>query len=182
MAFDVIDTLTRRLAVRLINRYRLTVSQRKQFACAHRILYGGDSCSQFGLALFQEVRWYTAVRRLAIRLQACSVAARVLEFRAYQCKRERKNTGFRCAEGGSREQSQHGEDPSARINLPVVESSARCCLMSLISWSAVAPDGPAIGCGNSIFRVVSDKPLVHTARKPIAKSKRAASESEEDSS
>jgi putative component of membrane protein insertase Oxa1/YidC/SpoIIIJ protein YidD len=164
-----LDSFLRRTSVLLIDWYQRTISPRKGFACAHRVRYGGESCSQFAMKAFETRRWWQCMRTLIARLSECSHAARGVQGLGLAWHVERgRGTGVRLDQGPH----ELPKDPQAQppSHLPVVESTARCCLMGWISFSAVGPGGPTIGCANAIFRSFAGKPLVETNREATEKS------------
>lgn len=73
------DWLTRNTASLLITGYQKHLSPYKGFSCAHRVLYGGDSCSQFTKRAVLE-RGITAGLMIARdRFQACKAANKILK-------------------------------------------------------------------------------------------------------
>ncbi|MCU0518941.1 MAG: membrane protein insertion efficiency factor YidD, partial [Oscillatoria sp. Prado101] len=73
------DALTRRSAAAGKAGYQRHLSPRKGFSCAYRVLYGGESCSQYIKRNILEVGWIEAVRASRQRLQACKLASLVLK-------------------------------------------------------------------------------------------------------
>jgi putative component of membrane protein insertase Oxa1/YidC/SpoIIIJ protein YidD len=61
-----------------ITGYQRHISPHKGFACAHRILYGGDSCSQYIKRVIAEEGLKTAFVKSRTRFQACKQANHVL--------------------------------------------------------------------------------------------------------
>jgi hypothetical protein len=170
MLADKVDTLLRRTFVYFIKRYQQTTWTGKRFACAHRIRHGGESCSQFALKLFQDDRLWPAIMRLFFRFQQCADAAEALRSHAESHTRKRDGPTNGGAEPLERDPSSEGHTRAASYFLPAIQGSSRCCLLSLISCTAVSPDGPTISCSNSIFRLMWNKPLVETNRKSGSKS------------
>jgi putative component of membrane protein insertase Oxa1/YidC/SpoIIIJ protein YidD len=62
-------------AVSSINWYQRVLSPRKGFACAFRVRYGGQSCSQFAKSAFDRGSFWLASRAVVGRLNLCSDAA-----------------------------------------------------------------------------------------------------------
>ena len=65
-------------AVRLIEGYRRHVSPRRRQSCAHRVLYGSRSCSEFGRDAFACTGFIQASISLFRRLRACQRSAVLL--------------------------------------------------------------------------------------------------------
>ncbi len=78
MLVQTVDSVLRRTSISGIDWYRRAVSPHKGFACAHRVKYGGDSCSQFARRVFETSHWRPGVRALLVRFQMCEEAARAL--------------------------------------------------------------------------------------------------------
>lgn len=72
------------IALRAIDIYQRHVSPRKGFVCAHRVLHGGESCSEFGRRAVMESGVLRALRRLQTRFQECRAAATVLAARRFE--------------------------------------------------------------------------------------------------
>jgi putative component of membrane protein insertase Oxa1/YidC/SpoIIIJ protein YidD len=66
------------LAIAAINGYQRYLSPRKGFVCAHRVLLGGESCSEFIKQLTRTEGIWAALRSLRPRFQACRAAAKAL--------------------------------------------------------------------------------------------------------
>jgi putative component of membrane protein insertase Oxa1/YidC/SpoIIIJ protein YidD len=76
-----VDAAPGRLAVALIGGYKRYLSPRKGFACAHRVLHGGASCSQHVKQVIAAGGLLAGLRALRPRLRACRVAAMILRER-----------------------------------------------------------------------------------------------------
>ncbi|MEM8872627.1 MAG: membrane protein insertion efficiency factor YidD [Planctomycetota bacterium] len=75
----------------LIHAYRRWLSPRKGFACPHRLLHGGDSCSAYGLRVIRRagvLRFRLLMQR---RFAACRAAAKVIGRETKQQRRDRRN-------------------------------------------------------------------------------------------
>ncbi|CDN15054.1 FIG00872897: hypothetical protein [Richelia intracellularis] len=82
----LVDYLSRRITIAAINGYQKHISPHKGFACAHRVLYGSESCSQYiKKAIAKEglrVRWL----RFRDRFQACKQAHKILRSQSQRVK------------------------------------------------------------------------------------------------
>jgi putative component of membrane protein insertase Oxa1/YidC/SpoIIIJ protein YidD len=67
-----------RLAVAAISGYQRYISPYKGFRCAHRVLHGGDSCSQFIKRLVERKGLLGALKEAPGRFRACGMAYRIL--------------------------------------------------------------------------------------------------------
>jgi putative component of membrane protein insertase Oxa1/YidC/SpoIIIJ protein YidD len=69
------------IAVGAIGGYQRYLSPHKGFSCAHRLLYRGESCSQYTKRVIREEGWQVAHRQLKLRLVECKAADRILKSR-----------------------------------------------------------------------------------------------------
>lgn len=68
----------RGLVIALINFYKKFISPRKGFACAHRVLHGGTSCSSY---VREQVEIHGLLKAMALtkaRFRSCALAAKTL--------------------------------------------------------------------------------------------------------
>jgi putative component of membrane protein insertase Oxa1/YidC/SpoIIIJ protein YidD len=85
-----------RVLIRSINLYQRYISPRKGFVCAHRVLHGGDSCSEAVKRAAAEHGVIGAWRVSRRQFQECRAAARSLKSRkielqiAEEAERKRK--------------------------------------------------------------------------------------------
>lgn len=87
MPVSVFDHLTRQTASHLITFYQKRLSPYKGFACAHRVLHGGESCSQYTKRLILERGLFGARPFVRRRFQACKAANDSLKIRRDHPKR-----------------------------------------------------------------------------------------------
>jgi Uncharacterized conserved protein len=76
-----LDRLSRQTASALINSYQKHISPKKGFSCAHRVLHGGESCSQYIKRIILKQGLLGAIPLSRQRLQACKAANQVLKAR-----------------------------------------------------------------------------------------------------
>ncbi|CAN1210571.1 hypothetical protein TUMEXPCC7403_10270 [Tumidithrix helvetica PCC 7403] len=81
MHTNLLDTTARKIAVTSIAGYQRYISPHKGFSCAHRILHGSESCSQFVKRVIIEEGVVTAVKASRQRFQACKEANQILKAR-----------------------------------------------------------------------------------------------------
>jgi putative component of membrane protein insertase Oxa1/YidC/SpoIIIJ protein YidD len=74
MQISLLDSLTRRVSVTAITGYQKHISPHKGFVCAHRILYGGESCSQYIKRVIAQEGLRVALIKSRTRFQACKHA------------------------------------------------------------------------------------------------------------
>ena len=68
------DDATRYLGVAIISGYQKFISPHKGFRCAHRVLYGGESCSAYIKRIAAESGVIPALRSLKPRFAECRCA------------------------------------------------------------------------------------------------------------
>ncbi|MBD2168318.1 membrane protein insertion efficiency factor YidD [Calothrix membranacea FACHB-236] len=82
MEISPLDLLGRKLSVVAITGYQKHISPRKGFVCAHRVLYGGESCSQYIKRVIAEDGFRVLPAKSRQRFQACKEANRILRSQA----------------------------------------------------------------------------------------------------
>ncbi|MBE9207040.1 membrane protein insertion efficiency factor YidD [Nostoc sp. LEGE 06077] len=78
MQISLLDSLTRQFSVTAITGYQKHISPHKGFACAHRILYRGESCSQYIKRVVAQEGLRIALVKSRARFQACKQANLIL--------------------------------------------------------------------------------------------------------
>ena len=81
---------SRKLAVMAISGYQKFLSPHKGFSCAHRVLYGCDSCSQYFKRVVAEEGIMNAIAKAKGRFQECRDANEILKRRKEKCRANRK--------------------------------------------------------------------------------------------
>jgi putative component of membrane protein insertase Oxa1/YidC/SpoIIIJ protein YidD len=82
-------SVPQQIAIALIAGYQKHISPQKGFSCAHRLLHGGESCSQYIKRLIAQEGLVEAVRASRQRFQACREANEILNARSsYRCQNE----------------------------------------------------------------------------------------------
>ena len=74
-----VEPLARKIAIDAIATYQTDLSPRKGFACAHRMLHGGESCSKYIKSLLGEEGLMSAVQLSRQRFKACATASHSLK-------------------------------------------------------------------------------------------------------
>ena len=93
ISIDLRHTLnhaSRNLAVIVISGYQKFLSPHKGFCCAHRVLYGCDSCSQYFKRVIAEEGIVMAIANARGRFQECREANEILKRRKEKCRANRK--------------------------------------------------------------------------------------------
>ncbi|OCQ97020.1 hypothetical protein BCD64_15650 [Nostoc sp. MBR 210] len=78
MQISLLDSFTRQVSVSVITGYQKHISPHKGFACAHRILYGGESCSQYIKRVIAQEGLRMAFIKSRQRFQDCKQANLIL--------------------------------------------------------------------------------------------------------
>ncbi|PZO37511.1 MAG: hypothetical protein DCF19_18590 [Pseudanabaena frigida] len=78
---NILDVASRGLAVTAIRGYQKFISPYKGFSCAHRVLYGCESCSQYFKRVITEEGIFTAIANSKERFQECREANEILKKR-----------------------------------------------------------------------------------------------------
>jgi len=81
MQTPIFDAALRQLAVASISGYQKHISPRKGFSCAHRVLYGGESCSQYIKGAIAKLGWFGAIKASRRRFAAGKRANQILKAR-----------------------------------------------------------------------------------------------------
>jgi putative component of membrane protein insertase Oxa1/YidC/SpoIIIJ protein YidD len=84
MYSGIFDRTTRKAGVAAITGYQKYLSPHKGFACAHRILYQGESCSQYIKQIAAEEGLKVAFKKSRSRFQECKQANQILRERKLQ--------------------------------------------------------------------------------------------------
>ncbi|MDJ0734297.1 MAG: membrane protein insertion efficiency factor YidD [Nostocaceae cyanobacterium] len=82
MEISPVDSLTRQISVAAITGYQKHISPHKGFACAHRVLYGGESCSQYVKRVIATKGLRKGLIMSRTRFQACKEANQILQSHA----------------------------------------------------------------------------------------------------
>jgi putative component of membrane protein insertase Oxa1/YidC/SpoIIIJ protein YidD len=84
---NIFNTASRGLAVTAISGYQKFISPHKGFSCAHRVLYGCESCSQYFKQVIAEEGIITAIANAKGRFQECREANEILKERRAKCRK-----------------------------------------------------------------------------------------------
>lgn len=74
-----VEPLARKIALDAIATYQTYISPHKGFACAHRMLHGGESCSTYIKHLLGQESLMSAVHLSRQRFKACATASHTLK-------------------------------------------------------------------------------------------------------
>jgi putative component of membrane protein insertase Oxa1/YidC/SpoIIIJ protein YidD len=82
MEISLLDSLGRKASIVAITGYQKYLSPHKGFVCAHRVLYGGESCSQYIKRVITQDGFPAILTKSRRRFQACKQANRILKSQA----------------------------------------------------------------------------------------------------
>nr|WP_315791931.1 membrane protein insertion efficiency factor YidD [Fischerella sp. JS2] len=82
MSVSTIETFVTQAAIASLNTYQKHLSPRKGFSCPHRLLYGGESCSDYVKRLLINQNLLTAIQMAPQRFKACKLSAQIQSQRA----------------------------------------------------------------------------------------------------
>jgi putative component of membrane protein insertase Oxa1/YidC/SpoIIIJ protein YidD len=80
-----LEPLAKTMAINSIIAYQNYISPHKRFSCPHRLLHGGDSCSDYVKRMLTNQSLTEVVKSSVQRFQDCTQASKILI-----------NNGFRC--------------------------------------------------------------------------------------
>ncbi|MEH1869766.1 MAG: membrane protein insertion efficiency factor YidD [Nostoc sp.] len=86
MQISLFDSFARQVSAAAITGYQKHISPHKGFACAHRILYGGESCSGYFKRVIAKEGLKVALVNSRERFQACKEANQILRKYAATCR------------------------------------------------------------------------------------------------
>jgi putative component of membrane protein insertase Oxa1/YidC/SpoIIIJ protein YidD len=72
---SLIDRSLRSIAVALIDSYQRNLSPRKGYSCAHRIVFGGDSCSEYVKNVLTDKSLFETTLLARQRFRECNIAS-----------------------------------------------------------------------------------------------------------
>ena len=90
LPISIINGATRGLAVTAISGYQRFISPHKGFSCAHRVLYGCESCSQYFKQVIAKEGILSAIANAKGRFQECREANEILKKRRERSKARRQ--------------------------------------------------------------------------------------------
>jgi putative component of membrane protein insertase Oxa1/YidC/SpoIIIJ protein YidD len=88
---NILNTASRGIAVTAISGYQKFISPHKGFICAHRVLYGCESCSQYFKRVIAEEGIFEAIANAKGRFQECREANEIVKNRRAKRKIEQKH-------------------------------------------------------------------------------------------
>lgn len=79
MTTTTFESIATQAARASLNLYRTHLSPRKGFSCPHRLLHGGESCSDYVKRILTDQRLSAAIQASPQRFRACKAAAQTLK-------------------------------------------------------------------------------------------------------
>ncbi|MCL1473753.1 membrane protein insertion efficiency factor YidD [Argonema antarcticum A004/B2] len=89
MQTSTFESVTQITLINLISGYQKSISPKKGFACPHRLLHGGESCSDYVKNILTEQSLVSALESSIQRFRNCALASKTLTS-------AHTNAGFRC--------------------------------------------------------------------------------------
>ena len=137
------DRWRRGFAIAAIRAYQRWLSPHKGFCCAHRVLHGGRSCSQFVKVAIATRPWPEALQLSRQRFAACGQAKRQLRILRSQQKEDELQS----------ERNPQLEENQKALHRRPKNSYCRsfledfCCTGTFEFGTALIPDFVDFGCG-----------------------------------
>ncbi|MBD2430048.1 MULTISPECIES: membrane protein insertion efficiency factor YidD [Fischerella] len=107
MQISLLDSLSRKISIIAITGYQKYISPHKGFACAHRVLYGGESCSGYIKRVIATEGLQAGLLMSRDRFAACKQASQIL-FSCQRVKTARAKMQF--ANSESEEEDEEDEE------------------------------------------------------------------------
>lgn len=89
MTNDTFDAVIRQIATNSISGYQKHISPRKGFSCAFRLLYKGESCSEYVKKTIAQDGLVAAIKKSRDRFQACREANHILKNNYYRSSNDK---------------------------------------------------------------------------------------------
>ncbi len=80
-----LEPLAKTMAINSIIAYQNYISPHKGFSCPHRLLHGGDSCSNYVKRMLTNQSLTEAVKSSVQRFQNCTQASKILTSNGFRC-------------------------------------------------------------------------------------------------
>ena len=80
-----LEPLAKTMAINSIIAYQNYISPHKGFSCPHRLLHGGDSCSNYVKRMLTNQSLTEAVKSSVQRFQNCTQASKILTSNDFRC-------------------------------------------------------------------------------------------------
>lgn len=147
-------SVPQQIAIALIGGYQKHISPQKGFSCAHRLLHGGESCSQYMKRLIAQEGLVEAMRASRQRFQACRESNQILKARySYRCQNEDSPNPEQEAKQRRQRRKKTSQEPVHNDSCPIDE------IADCVDWSSgldcgasdcgLADCGSGLDCGAS---------------------------------
>jgi putative component of membrane protein insertase Oxa1/YidC/SpoIIIJ protein YidD len=110
------DLWVRQAAASAIAGYQKHLSPRKGFSCAHRVLHGGESCSQYVKRVILEQGLWAAIPATRSRFAECKVANQVLQARRNRCRFHATHRMEQDTEEKRRDRGSHSQNSCSEVD------------------------------------------------------------------
>ncbi|MGB3508332.1 MAG: membrane protein insertion efficiency factor YidD [Microcoleaceae cyanobacterium] len=132
-----------KIAVTLISGYQKYISPRKGFSCAHRVLYDGESCSEYIKRMFIEQDLSRAIKVANHRFTACKKAHQIIKLKAIsnseKSEKSQKNPARKVKVKDTSKQ---------RLNCSRAIQNIDCCYLEMLECNdCVFPELDCDSCG-----------------------------------
>ncbi|HLP92045.1 MAG TPA: membrane protein insertion efficiency factor YidD [Nostocaceae cyanobacterium] len=147
------DSLPRKIGVAAITGYQKHFSPHKGFSCAHRLLYGGESCSQYIKRVLATEGFKAALVNSRQRFKACKQANQILRMRRVRSQ-NMASSDTESIEPPEEQQTTASSSTKKRKNSSFCSNTTNwgdCCLdggSNCPDISTVIIDCASIDCGN----------------------------------
>lgn len=149
-------SVPQQIAIALIGGYQKHISPQKGFSCAHRLLHGDESCSQYIKRLIAQEGLVEAIRASQQRFQVCREANQILKARySYRCQNEDSPNREQETKGRRQRRRKTASQPVHNDSCPIDEiadcvdwSSELDC--GVLDCSVSATDFPTTDCGSGL--------------------------------
>ena len=83
---SLLDSSLRSVAIAMIGSYQRHLSPRKGYSCAHRVVYSGDSCSEYVKQTLADKSLFETTLLARQRFKACNIAYTSSKSRVFESK------------------------------------------------------------------------------------------------
>lgn len=147
--------LDRAIAAALITGYQRWISPHKGFACAHRVLHRGASCSQYAKQMVMQHGLIAAIPHVRSRFQDCRVAHQILleqrALRALQAESDPEKSGRKADPANPNNACTDNAcavlDGAGNCG-DVADCSTDCLLFEPGDWGCGSLDCSSLDCGS----------------------------------
>ncbi|MBW4489424.1 MAG: membrane protein insertion efficiency factor YidD [Trichocoleus desertorum ATA4-8-CV12] len=141
METPIPDLWVRQVAASAIAGYQTHLSPHKGFSCAHRLLHGGDSCSQHVKRVILEQGSWAAILAMRSRFAECKVANQVLQARRTRHLLQAQSRRSRDAEKPG-DRGSHSQNSCSEVDglISCLDCAEPCSVMDCSSMDCTSMD------------------------------------------